>query len=140
MEASVAKPRSTPSTFPRSLAALIALQLAACGGGGGGGGLSGGAWPRFRANEQSTGFVPFIASGNGGALLWSFDAASPVTASPAVDSRGLVYVGSENTDLYILSHTGAIVCSVESAGSSPTRLPLSPARFSSARSSARSTR
>jgi outer membrane protein assembly factor BamB len=122
MKAAVATPRSTSSTFSRSLVALIALQLAACGSSGGGG-LSGGGWSRFRANEQSTGFVSFDASGNGGATLWTFDAASPITASPAVDSKGQVYVGSENTDLFILNHTGGIVCSVEPNGSSSHSSP-----------------
>jgi hypothetical protein len=92
----VTTPRCTRSTFPRSLVALIALQLSACDGGGGGGGLSGGAWPRFRANEQSTGFVPFDTSGNGGARPWR----GAIDSSPAIGPDGTVYVGSLDGVVY----------------------------------------
>jgi len=64
-------------------------------------------WPAFHHDSRRTGASPYA-----GAALpyvrWRFATGSPVTASPAVDSDGTIYIGSWNGWFYALNNFGLL--------------------------------
>jgi outer membrane protein assembly factor BamB len=60
-------------------------------------------WPMFRQNLKHTGLSPYDTSANPGNLKWSFTTGSWVSSSPAIGSDNIIYVGSEDNNLYAIN-------------------------------------
>jgi outer membrane protein assembly factor BamB len=71
------------------------------------GGLADSPWPMFRQNLNHTGVSPYDTSTNPGKLKWSFSTYGHIRSSPAIDSNGIVYVGSWDNHLYALNSDGS---------------------------------
>jgi outer membrane protein assembly factor BamB len=70
------------------------------------GGLADTPWPMFRQNPRHTGQSPYDTSGSNGKLKWNFQTGDIILSSPAIDSDGIIYVGSYDNKLYAISSDG----------------------------------
>ncbi len=72
-----------------------------------GNGLQEGApWPMFRGNVRHTALSPYDTSGNPGELKWSFSTGGSIKSSPAIDSNGTIYIGSDDYNIYAIKLNG----------------------------------
>lgn len=60
-----------------------------------------GGWNMFLQNPCRTGNLPFAAADWKGKLKWTFPAEGPIDSSPAI-YKGVIYVGSDDTNLYAI--------------------------------------
>jgi outer membrane protein assembly factor BamB len=122
---------------------LLLLSLAALGGCTGGDDsaevTTGPAWPKFRHDETNSGLGAASVGNNPGAFKWptpgvSIDG-SPISASPAIDTSGTVYVGSEGGTLAAVNPNGTIKwttdCCTACGGTCPSSEPSLGALVSS---------
>jgi outer membrane protein assembly factor BamB len=70
------------------------------------GGLADSPWPMFRQNLKHTGLSPYDTSGNLGNLRWSFTTNGRIYGGPVIDSNGIIYVGSQDDNLYAINPDG----------------------------------
>ena len=69
-------------------------------------------WPMFRGNVRHTGLSPYDTSGNNGGLKWKFYTGNFITmgniaTSPVIDSKGTIYIGSEDGIFYATNSDGS---------------------------------
>jgi outer membrane protein assembly factor BamB len=65
-------------------------------------------WPKFRGNIKNTGLSPYDTSQNQGELQWTFFPGNSISSSPAVDSFGTIYVGSNDYRIYAINPDGTL--------------------------------
>ncbi len=63
-------------------------------------------WPKFRGDLRNTGLSKYDTSQNQGDLLWTFSPGISISSSPAIDSFGTIYVGSNDYRLYAINPNG----------------------------------
>jgi outer membrane protein assembly factor BamB len=63
-------------------------------------------WPMFRHNHRHMGSSPYDTSANPGKLKWSFTTGNIIFSSPAIDSDGTIYIGSNDDKLYAINPDG----------------------------------
>jgi len=73
-------------------------------------------WPMFHHDLRHTGKTPNFAT-QVGKLKWRVVTAGPVTSSPAIDEKGIVYVGSADNNIYAINgETGVIEWKYKTSG------------------------
>lgn len=70
-------------------------------------------WPLFRRDQQNTGFSPIPKQTREGAKPYLFATGKGIFASPVIDARERVYIGSADRSFYILSPKGEVVYQFE---------------------------
>ncbi len=70
------------------------------------GGLMDSAWPMFHHDIRHTGSSPYGNFGNWFVEKWKVDIGSLVYSSPAIDKDGIIYIGSNDWNLYAINSNG----------------------------------
>jgi len=63
-------------------------------------------WPMFRYDINHTGRSNTNTSTNPGNWVWNFTTGGNILSSPAVDSNGTIYIGSDDKNLYAIYPNG----------------------------------
>src|SRR4030065_1955053 len=75
------------------------------------------AWQMFRHDAQHTGRSPYVGAETN-SIKWKFKlgiASSTIGSSPAVSAEGIVYIGSEDENLYAIKANGTLKWKHETA-------------------------
>lgn len=70
-----------------------------------------GPWPMFRYDAAGTGQSYYFTGSQKGQLAWSYVTGNYVDADPVVGFDGMVYVGSNDNNLYAITSEGALIWS-----------------------------
>ena len=72
-------------------------------------------WSMFHHNAQHTGRSPYTGPHNVN-VLWTYETGDSVGSSPAIDSSGIIYVGSEDCKLYAINPDGTLKWTYQTEG------------------------
>ncbi|MBU4262669.1 MAG: PQQ-binding-like beta-propeller repeat protein [Proteobacteria bacterium] len=64
-------------------------------------------WPMFHNNLQHTGRSIYTGPEKG-TVLWTYDTGGEVNSSPTIDKNGIIYVGSNDNNLYAVNPDGTL--------------------------------
>ena len=73
-------------------------------------------WAKFHQNLNNTGQSSYSSTSDG-TLKWSYVTSGAIRSSPAIDSNGIIYVGSDNWDLQAIYPNGTLKWEYSTAGS-----------------------
>lgn len=94
------------ASFRRTAVLACLSMVAACSGGSGSGSAAGPAWPKFRHDSNNSGQAVASVSINPGTIKGIIDLKGTVSASPAINIEGTVYIGTETCTAAGCPNTG----------------------------------